>query len=379
MQRKARGVQTVSAIGFMRVKKLKGANIVSVASAHNLRELHAGIGADNIDPQRSHQNTVLVGPTTAKGVAALAKARMEGEGIVKLRKDAVRAIELVFSLPGTHTADSERFFADCVAWSCRRFGADNLLSATRHADEAAPHLHVLMLPLANGRMVGSDLVGNKRTLMELQNAFHGEVAHLHGLKRATKMRGAWSKKEAVAAVMQHLRAAKDASLQSAIWPVLRDAIERDPWPSFAALGLVVPLTAKPSKTMTQIFISPGAGSKRETEPTLTTRKPIGFQTPESTRTLSCVGFPSKQELQRSGLPEVICASIEVSGKEETRVRDADLDPARFDPNTGEYAAATATPTGGERARAQRLVEKQLAALQHRRRGHRQEADAIDSK
>jgi hypothetical protein len=303
---------------------------------------------------------------------------MEREGIVRLRKDAVRAIELVFSLPGNHTADSERFFADCVAWSCRRFGADNLLSAARHADEAAPHLHVLMLPLANGRMVGSDLVGNKRTLIELQNAFHGEVAHLHGLKRATNTRVAGSKKEAFAAVMQRLRDTKDASLQSAIWPVWRDAIERDPWPSFTALGLVMKPTVKPSKTMTQIFISPGAGSKRETEPTLLTRKPIGFLTPGSTRTLSCVGFAPEQGLQRSGLPEVSGASSEVSRKEETRVRDADLDPARFDPNTGEYAAATALPTGGERARAQRLVETQLAALRHRRHGHRQEADPIDS-
>jgi hypothetical protein len=371
------GAQGVSAIGFMRLKKLKGANIVSVASAHNLRELHAGVGADNIDTLRSNQNTVLAGPMTAKGVAALAKERMEGAGIGKLRKDAVRAIELVFSLPGRHTADSERFFADCVAWSCRRFGANNLLSATRHADEAAPHLHVLILPLANGRMVGSDLVGNKRTLMELQNAFHSEVAHLHGLKRATNTRGAWSKKDAVAAVIHHLRAAKDATLQSPIWPASRDAIERDPWPFFTALGLVIPLSAKPLKTMTEIFISPGAGSKRETEPTLTTRKPIGFQAPESTRTLSCVGFAPGKTRQRASVPKVACAANKVSGKEETRVRDADLDPARFDPNTGEYAVATATPSSGQRASAERLVRTQLAALREGKLGHKHDASAFD--
>ena len=285
---------------FLRVKKLKGGSIVLAAARHNLREIQAELGAGgNLDPKRMHMNVVMHGPGDAADVAALAKARMQAAGVGKLRKDAVQAIELVFSLPPGHVVDTCHYFADCLAWAGARFGADNILSAVAHHDEAAPHMHVLLLPLVGNKMAGSELVGNRRTLADMQAAFHSVVAAHHGLRKAPKRLAGPSKDAAAHLVLQHLRVTSDADLRSAAWPTIRDAIERDPAPFMESLGLHLVTPQKPTKTMAQIFTSKGKGPRREPQ------KPIGFgsaeaaepyrvSAPEKNRTLCSVGFGPNQ-------------------------------------------------------------------------------------
>ena len=290
----------MSAAAFLRVKKLKGGGIVLAAARHNLREIQAELGAGGtIDPTRMHMNVVVHGPGNAADVAALSKARMQAAGVGKLRKDAVQAIELVFSLPHCTVMDKRHYFADCLAWAGARFGADNILSAVAHHDEAAPHMHVLLLPLVGNKMAGSELVGNRRTLADMQVAFHSAVASQHGLRKAPKRLAGPSKDAAAHLVLQHLRVTSDAVLRSAAWPTIRDAIERDPAPFIEALGLHLAAPQKPSKTMAQIFTSKGKGPRREPQ------KPIGFgsaeaaepyrvSAPEKNRTLCSVGFGPNQ-------------------------------------------------------------------------------------
>ena len=269
----------MSAAAFLRVKKLKGGGIVLAAARHNLREIQAELGAGGtIDPTRMRLNVVMHGPGDAADVAALAKARMQAAGVGKLRKDAVQAIELVFSLPHCTVMDKRHYFADCLAWAGARFGADNILSAVAHHDEAAPHMHVLLLPL----------VGNRRTLADMQVAFHSAVASQHGLRKAPKRLAGPSKDAAAHLVLQHLRVTSDAVLRSAAWPTIRDAIERDPAPFIEALGLHLAAPQKPSKTMAQIFTSKGKGPRREPP------KPIGFDDDEGTEPYR-VSAPKKEQ------------------------------------------------------------------------------------
>ena len=300
----------MSAAAFLRVKKLKGGGIVLAAARHNLREIQAELGAGGtIDPTRMRLNVVMHGPGDAADVAALAKARMQAAGVGKLRKDAVQAIELVFSLPHCTVMDKRHYFADCLAWAGARFGADNILSAVAHHDEAAPHMHVLLLPLVGNKMAGSELVGNRRTLADMQVAFHSAVASQHGLRKAPKRLAGHSKDAAAHLVLKHLRAANDGVLRSAAWPTIRDAIERDPAPFMDALGLHLTAPQKPPKTMAQIFTSKGKGPRRELP------KPIGFDDGESTEpyrvsapkkdgTLCSVGFgPNQTPATAPNLPK----------------------------------------------------------------------------
>jgi hypothetical protein len=170
---------------FLAVKKLKGANIVGIASRHNLREIQAEIGADkHIDPTRIRLNRILSGPGTSGDVAALSLRLMADVGVDAgcLRKDAVRALELVISPPDQFKGELPTFFADSLQWAAKHFSAP-VLSAVVHYDEATPHAHVLILPLVAGRMNGSDLAGNKRTLQAMHESFYERVGVLHGLPR----------------------------------------------------------------------------------------------------------------------------------------------------------------------------------------------------
>ncbi len=299
----------MSAAAFFRLKKLKGGGTLLAAARHNRRAIQSELGADShINPSKSHLNETLCGASSPEGVAQRAKEAMQAAGVGKLRKlrkDAVFAVEAVFSLPAGHPIDQRQYFVQCLAWAEAQFGgASNILSADIHHDEAQPHLHVLVLPLVNGRMVGSDMVGNLQALQAMQVRFFKDVAQMHGLTQPpARMTGA-HKAEAAERVIASMKASNDPALKSAAWAVIRNAIESDPAPFMAALGVNAPQKTKRAKSSTAIFTSPGKGPKREGEPskpigfqvkgtTPAPSNPIGFQPPEKDQTLSCVGFAQK--------------------------------------------------------------------------------------
>ena len=197
--------------GFMRIAKMKGANIITAAARHNRREIQAEHGASlSIHPERSAQNKTIEGPATADAVGQMARDLMALAGVdsKRLRKDAVRCVEFVFSLPTDHPVDAGAYFSDCLKWTQRTYGG-HVLSADVHHDEAAPHCHVLLLPLVQGRMVGSDLVGDRRKLATAQNGFHAEVASSYGLRKAPARLSGASKERAATLVLEKLKTLSD--------------------------------------------------------------------------------------------------------------------------------------------------------------------------
>jgi hypothetical protein len=354
----------MSGAAFLRLKKLTAGGIITKAARHNRRAIQAELGATgSIDPARSYLNETLCGPPTADGVAALATELMNAAGVGKLRKNAVLAVEILFSLPADHHLDEGAYFRDCVAWAASHFGgASNILSADIHRDEAAPHCHVLLLPLIDGRMVGSDMMGGKRKLLDTQQRFHQAVAARYGLKKAPHRLTGAAKALAVSAVLDKLRNGDDGALRSKLWPQLRENIEADPGPYMLALEIAVERPAKRLRTMTQIFTSPGRGKARE-------EKPIGFQTPRVMPSLCSVGNgpPPAPQAAANALPATIThtrtaafskpplpVTVETveavrvrdcdhSAKcarareiETVRVRDCDLDASTYDFDTGEF-------------------------------------------
>lgn len=309
----------MSASGFFRMKKLKGPGKILGASRHNKRAIQAEQGAvQNIDPARSALNIPLHGPDTPSDVAQLARSLMAAVGITSHKVNAVLGLELIFSLPASSAISFERYFGDCLQWTAANFGGlENVLSADVHLDESAPHMHVLILPLVGGRMNGSAMFGNRQRLLHLHTDFHGSVAALYGLARAPARLQGQAKEKTAQAVIQHLRTGKDAALSSVVWPVVRDAIDRDPVPFAETLGIGVATPERKLRTMAQIFTGKGEGSAKP-------RTPIGFHVQAapigkgSTRpSLSCVGVAHKSpELTKANVP-----LIEQSGFDDDRVID----------------------------------------------------------
>ncbi|QTO19907.1 plasmid recombination protein [Burkholderia seminalis] len=241
---------------YVALKKLVGAGIVLTAARHNLREIAAEIGpAGHIDANRMHLNRIIDGPQTAVEVASLAEETMRAAGVRKLRKDAVRAVEALVSLSADSHVDVMSVFSDALEWLRGHFEVP-VLSAVAHLDESAPHAHVLLLPLRDGRMIGSDLVGNRAQLLALQRGFAEDVAARHGLGRpkAQKRPTASMRRRGAEMALASLRGAPKRLSEPGVRTALLEAIAADPEPVLRALGLSMPeLVPRRSRTFVQIM------------------------------------------------------------------------------------------------------------------------------
>lgn len=277
---------------YLRLKKLTGRDIVRIAAKHNLRELQAELGAEShIDHTRIGLNQIIAGAATASEVAASAERLMQDASVGHLRRDAVRGIEIVVSLPVASTIDPTAYFADSLAW-VRGFFNVPVLSAAIHLDESAPHCHVILLPLVNGRMAGSDLVGNKPRLQAMQTGFFEQVGRRYGLTRpAAQIRlSSATRHKAASVIVTAIQGNPELLDQRGVESAMLGVLARDPEPLMTALGLTMPLPKKPVKSFVEIMTKP---CKPEKPIGFKGRaKPIGFasEPTENHRTLSCVGF-----------------------------------------------------------------------------------------
>lgn len=280
---------------FLRVKGLKGKAIIVTAAKHNLREILAeldGNQAAAIDPSRTPLNYILRGPATAAGVTSEARKLMAQAGIAALRKDALRGIEIIFSLPAETTVDQRAFFDDALSWAEQWFSVP-ILSAIVHADEAAPHCHVILLPLVDGRMRGSELMGNRMKIMAMQGDFQSKVGQRYGLARqaAPARPSAAHRQQAIDEALAVLEA--NSGLQAGLLRVLLEPHKANPEPLLLALGIAMPAVKPKTKradTFVGIMTRP---CKPERKPIGVARsQPIGFVSdsmPKSEQPLSCVG------------------------------------------------------------------------------------------
>jgi hypothetical protein len=227
----------MAASHLFRMGKVKGEAGILSAAKHNKRELQSERGAGaNIDVFRISLNYSLTGPGTAKEIDRTAKVLLVQAGIDKTRKNQVMALEIIFSLPiKRHKQDTRPFFQDCMDWTKQHIQGV-LLSFDIHLDESAPHAHALILPLVNGKMQGSSLVGGKGNLMRLINLFHNHVAINHGLTRNQSTYLAGKQKESIEQLVLS-KLATDPVMKSVAWPVVRDAIHKDPLPYAQLLGI----------------------------------------------------------------------------------------------------------------------------------------------
>ena len=279
-------------IGMSKVNGRKPCDLLT-AARHNLREIQAEMGSvGRIDPGRSATNAILAGPSDAAQVQALAVSLMAAAGLnpAAMRRDHVQALEFVFSLPPSSGVDPAAYFARCLAWLEQALPLP-MLSAVSHADEVAPHLHVLLLPLADGIYAGGKPVERPK-LLRLRDSFFNVVAGPTGLQReSAKLRGE-PKRWAVAAVLARCEAMGLPAVNGPLWPVLVAAIERDPTAAVCALGIEL---SAPKDRTTQAEPNP-IGIEGVTM--RSTANPIGIEKRgEKTQSLSCVGIASKTTLK----------------------------------------------------------------------------------
>jgi hypothetical protein len=232
------------------------------------------------------------------------------------------------SVPAGFTP-TEHMFDAAVVWVKEYFSVP-VLSAMVHSDEAAEHLHALLLPLKDGCMQGSRLVGNRKHLQAMQASFYESVGRAFGLSRATSTRrpGRAQRARIAAEVLEHLHANPDKLALPDVRLAMLECLESSAEHIALSLGLAVsqPKPTKKSKTFVEIMTKP---CKAEPQ-----AKPIGFQSKRrsaESEAYPCVGFAE----DGGSASQVMSPQFGLPAFEYTRVRD-DERSALWDGELGEF-------------------------------------------
>lgn len=213
---------------------------ICVAAQHNLREGPEWcLGRELARHPDRPPFIVIEGPGDARVVAELARQKLQAAGIQKVRKDAVRAIEVIISLSTNHGINDIEFFRASARWFARRFGGEsNLISAVVHYDENNDHMHLLIQPVVGGRLIGSKLIGAGGRFKAHQADFDHDVARVHGVKVVMPLAlGRRGLVLAARAVVEKLVQMNDALLNSSVYRVVKSSIQRQPVPFLSVLGI----------------------------------------------------------------------------------------------------------------------------------------------
>lgn len=153
------------------------------ALKHNMREITAEIGIrhdQKIDPSRTRSNIVLYCPGESATSAARVGNQIISKSVKKVRSNASFGIELIFSLGSGLDIGYRKFFQDCTDWATAYYQVP-LLSSIIHFDESCPHCHVILIPLKDGKLSTSKILGNRQDTIRMQQHFYENVAKHFGL------------------------------------------------------------------------------------------------------------------------------------------------------------------------------------------------------
>lgn len=116
------------------------------------------VAPKNADAERTHLNREMI--TFPDGVQNRTQAiqhRLDTAGLQrKIGKNQVRAVRIL--LTGSpddmkqieQTGKLDEWCKDNLDWLKKTYGADNIVSAVLHLDEATPHIHATMIPIVTG-------------------------------------------------------------------------------------------------------------------------------------------------------------------------------------------------------------------------------------
>ena len=167
------------AYAIMRAKKLANMGSVAASMQHCYRERNT----HNADQERTHDNQHLGAKSTDEAMGKLRALLPE-----KRRKDAVLAVEYVMTASpewfAQATPEQEKaFFQRSLQWLADKYGADRIVTASIHRDEATPHLSAFVVPLTQDkRLSAKEFIGSRDKMRADQTTYAACVVDL-GLER----------------------------------------------------------------------------------------------------------------------------------------------------------------------------------------------------
>lgn len=168
--------------------KIKSGAVGGIQS-HNNREHEPKTNPD-VDMSRSEDNYDLI-PCDNYKRSIKEKLSNLVESSRAVRKDAVVVCNFIVTSDNETMnalgADRQReFFQDSVKWFSDRYGADRVLNATVHMDEATPHLHIGVMPITQDGRLSAKAIFTKTEMKAIQTEFACDVGEKYGLERGVE-------------------------------------------------------------------------------------------------------------------------------------------------------------------------------------------------
>lgn len=151
------------------VEKFQAAALGRMCGHYERRaEIDHGYKRENIDNERSWLNYNL-GPQRPESQVEFINERIDSLNLKRRpRKDAVRMCDCVITMPKSFDPSRQReFFNAAYAFLAQRYGAENVVSAWVHRDEAMPHMHFAWVPVTQDGRLSAKTVVNRLNLKTL--------------------------------------------------------------------------------------------------------------------------------------------------------------------------------------------------------------------
>lgn len=152
---------------------------------HYERDREATLERENIDRERTSLNYNLA--PARESTLDFINRRIEELALKRApRKDAVRMVDICLTLPDNdaYSGREKEFFRVAYQELEKQFGAENVVSAYVHMDEATPHMHFAFVPITkNGRLSAKDVL-NRKVLNNLHPQMEHAMCSYFGVKHA---------------------------------------------------------------------------------------------------------------------------------------------------------------------------------------------------
>lgn len=191
-------------IAICRVDKCSSSHDIAGIQIHDRRERQHSNSNPDIDFNRSKDNYSLCSRADGLSFNAAIDEILTAEytSSRKIRKDAVRMVQVLFTSDTEFFADKspseqQAFFESCYQWAAEKWGESRIISADVHMDEKTPHMHLNFVPLVEdidkktGEVITTlnvhKAVGSgSRALQQLQDDFYKAVGKPYGMERGIR-------------------------------------------------------------------------------------------------------------------------------------------------------------------------------------------------
>lgn len=176
------------AYAIMRAEK-RGAGALGGLEAENNRDHQIDLKASDVDWSKTDQNVFLVKNDHWKEVI---DNKLEEHGITKYRKDAVLAIDVLYTASpeffvGMSKDEIINYFKDCLEAHINMYG-DFVINSAIHLDEKTPHMHTICIPICDRgdhyALSAKELMGGRVDYHNRQDQFFEHISQKwDGLER----------------------------------------------------------------------------------------------------------------------------------------------------------------------------------------------------